>query len=135
MYRSILKCDSKEPVLCKNLKTQEVEEIKVINKPSFITGKENTIYLNRSNLVEAPSVKSGCGYVALNNFNECGFDGRQIEHPGPNVGLGCDENDENCNPYIFANATVPVNRPPLQSRKKHNKSRWFTSLYYNIKLQ
>ena len=112
MYRSILKCDNKEPVLCKNFKTQEVEEIKVINTPSL---KEGIIYLNKSNLVEAPSVKSGCGYVALNNFNECGFDGRQVEHPGPNVGLECD--DENCNPYIFTNATVPVDRPPLQSRK------------------
>ena len=112
MYRSILNCDNKDPVLCKNLKSKEIQTIKSINVPSF---KKGITLLNKPDLVEAPSVKTDCGYVALSNSNECGFDGRQVSHPGPDVGINC--KGEYCNPYIATNTTIPVNRPPLQSRK------------------
>lgn len=112
MYKSIINSDRKDPVFPQNYKQKEITHSNsVISNPSFKTG---ATFLSNSNLVDAKSVKSGCGFVALNDSTGC-TDGRQTTVLGSNIQLDCDKND-NCKPVIYSNAHVPVDRPPQQPR-------------------
>ena len=112
MYRSILNCDNKNPILCNDIGKNNVKAISSFVSP---TEDKGIVMLSHKNTVDASVRKSGCGFVVQNG---CLGDGRQVEK-GPNVGLRCDKTG--CDAVMYPNAEIPVDSPPQQSRK-HNTS-------------
>ena len=107
MYKSILNCDNKEPILCKDVSNKERKVVSV----SKIPGTGGVEMLSHRNTVDGPVRKAGCGFVVQNG---CLGDGRQVAK-GPNVGLSCDKTG--CDAVMFPNASVPIDTAPQQSRK------------------